>query len=56
MVLGYAVGKWTGEPKPDSDATDIRFFAPDARPPLPFPAHRERLALFDKQSGNRLLA
>lgn len=47
MVLGYAVEEWSGEPHPDSDALDIRFFAPDGRPPLPFPAHRELLAIFD---------
>lgn len=56
MVLGFAVEKWTGEPKPDSDATDICFFAPGQRPPLPFPAHRELLAQFDRLPRNRLLA
>lgn len=47
MVLGYAVDDWAGEPHADSDALDIQFFARDKRPPLPFTAHRELLALFD---------
>ncbi len=53
MVLGYAVQEWSGEPHPDSDALDIRFYTPDERPPLPFPAHRELLAIFDETHMNR---
>lgn len=52
-VLGYAVEEWSGVPHPDSDALDIRFYARDERPPLPFPAHRELLAIFDGLRAGR---
>ena len=46
-VLGYAVEEWSGELRPDSDALDLRFFGKAERPPLPFKAHLELLALFE---------
>ena len=46
-VLGYRVDHWSGVPVANSDVLDLQFFARDKRPPLPFRAHRELLALFD---------
>lgn len=46
-VLGYAVGRWTGEPRPGSDVMDLRFFDRRERPPMPFKAHEELLAAFE---------
>ncbi len=46
-VLGYVAERWSGEPRPDTDAMDLRFFGRQERPPLPFTAHRELMALFD---------
>jgi ADP-ribose pyrophosphatase YjhB (NUDIX family) len=46
-VLGYAVKEWSGELQAHSDVMDLRFFAKRDRPPLPFRAHTELLALFD---------
>jgi 8-oxo-dGTP diphosphatase len=47
MVLGFTASEWSGEPKAGSDATDLKFFAHDERPRLPFPAHIELLESFD---------
>lgn len=46
-VLGYRVGEWTGAARACSDVLDLRFFARDERPPMPFQAHRELLAIYD---------
>ena len=51
-VLGYLVQEWHGEPRPDSDAMDLRFFSKADRPPLPFTAHVELLKLFDALREN----
>ena len=46
-VIGYAVDRWSGDLRPDSDALDLRFFARTELPRFPFRAHAELLALFD---------
>ena len=48
LVLGYIVDVWEGDLKPDSDVSDLRFFARQEMPPMPFEAHRELLALYDE--------
>ncbi len=47
LVLGYVIGKWRGTLTPYSDVSDLRFYSRDTRPPVPFNAHRELLALYD---------
>jgi len=49
MVLGYLVVDWDGEEtmRPDTDADALQFFRKEERPPVPFAAHRDLLALFD---------
>ncbi|HUW60965.1 MAG TPA: NUDIX hydrolase [Candidatus Bathyarchaeia archaeon] len=49
-VLGYYVGEWSGTLQPCSDVVDLRFFSRENRPPLPFRAHRELVAMFDALS------
>ncbi len=51
-VLGYLVHEWEGDPKPDSDALDLRFFATHERPPLPFTAHVELVRMYDALRGS----
>jgi len=46
-VLGYRIDAWSGTPTPNSDVLAVQFFEKDQRPPLPFRAHRELLAIFD---------
>ncbi|MCX5769878.1 MAG: NUDIX hydrolase [Candidatus Hydrogenedentes bacterium] len=46
-VLGYYVGEWSGTLQPCSDVLDLRFFSRENRPPMPFQAHRELVAMFD---------
>ena len=48
LVLGYLVEEWHGRLSPDSDVSDLRFYRRDERPPVPFEAHRELLALYDE--------
>jgi len=50
MVLGYVIEDWSGlaSMRPDTDSSELRFFPRDERPPLPFAAHRELLALYDQ--------
>lgn len=50
LVLGYIIDAWEGTLKPDSDVSDLRFFARNEMPSLPFQAHRELLALYDELS------
>jgi hypothetical protein len=33
--------------QPCSDVLDLRFFSRENRPPMPFQAHRELVAMFD---------
>lgn len=47
LVLGYLVEEWQGDLTPDSDVSDLRFFSREERPPIPFEAHRELIALYD---------
>ncbi len=47
VLLGYAVDSWEGTPVAATDAEELAFFAPNARPKLAFRAHEELLALFD---------
>lgn len=49
LVLGYIIEDWEGEAdmRPDSDALDLRFYSKAERPPVPFSAHRDLLALYD---------
>jgi len=53
MVLGYHVEDWHGEEemRPDTDASELRFFAPGERPPVPFATHRELIETFDRMHG-----
>lgn len=46
-VIGYAAEEWEGELHAGSDVMALRFFNTSERPPLPFKAHRELLALFE---------
>jgi ADP-ribose pyrophosphatase YjhB (NUDIX family) len=50
LVLGYHIEDWEGEEemRPDTDASELRFFAPHERPQLPFSTHQELLELFDR--------
>ncbi|HDP34886.1 MAG TPA: NUDIX domain-containing protein [Candidatus Hydrogenedentes bacterium] len=48
LVIGYCIATWRGTPRPDSDASDLRFFSKAERPQVPFEAHRELLALYDE--------
>ena len=50
MVLGYEVRVWEGELRPDTDASDLRFFRTHERPGLPFSVHRELLEIFDARA------
>lgn len=52
LVLGYVVDEFEGVPTPDSDAMDLRFYKTHERPPVPFSAHRDLLALYDARYGN----
>jgi len=47
LVLGYLIDDYEGELRPDSDATDLRFYRRHERPPVPFSVHRELLDLYD---------
>ncbi len=49
VVLGFVIDAWEGKPRPDSDAADLAFFSRDARPDIAFQAHRELLALYDRE-------
>jgi ADP-ribose pyrophosphatase YjhB (NUDIX family) len=49
VVLGFVIDAWEGQPYPDSDAADLGFFARDARPDIAFQAHRDLLALYDRE-------
>lgn len=51
LVLGYLIDEYEGELRPDSDAADLRFYARHERPPVPFSAHRDLLALYDARYG-----
>jgi 8-oxo-dGTP diphosphatase len=53
MVMGYLIEDWSGEEdmRPDTDASELRFFAPDERPSVPFATHRELLETFDRLFG-----
>ncbi len=53
MVMGYLIEDWSGEEemRPDTDASELRFFAAHERPPVPFATHRELLETFDKLFG-----
>jgi 8-oxo-dGTP diphosphatase len=53
MVLGYVIDAWEGEAdmRPDSDASELQFFAQPAWPPLAFSVHRELLALYVLHKG-----
>ena len=53
MVLGYVVDDWEGEAemRPDSDASELAFYARSAWPALAFDAHRELLALYVRHKG-----
>ena len=55
MVLGFLILDWSGEEamRADTDAMDLRFFAPDSRPAMPFSVHRELLALYDQRQTLR---
>ncbi|MFP4502127.1 MAG: NUDIX hydrolase [Candidatus Hydrogenedentota bacterium] len=48
MVIGYIIDTWEGELVPDTDASELRFFAKHERPPLPFSVHRELMAMYDR--------
>ena len=50
-LLGYIIDEWEGSPRAASDVTEVRFFAKEDRPRLPFVAHRELLAIFDAMNG-----
>lgn len=50
MVLGYLVVDWEGELTPATDVSDLRFYALEERPELPFAAHRDLVALFDARA------
>ncbi len=49
VVFGYLIEDWEGEGEmcPNSDAMDLRFFSKTDRPPVPFSAHRELIAMYD---------
>ena len=53
MVLGYLIDDWEGEAdmRPDSDASELQFFAPSDWPSLAFSVHRELLALYAQHKG-----
>ena len=51
LVLGFLVERWRGTPRAGSDALDLAFVKRDARPEVPFTAHRELLALYDTLVG-----
>jgi ADP-ribose pyrophosphatase YjhB (NUDIX family) len=53
VVLGYRVASWSGEPRAGTDAAAVGFFTPAKRPPIPFEAHRDLLALLDRPEHNR---
>ncbi len=55
MVLGYVVEDWTGlgGMRPDTDASELRFFRLEERPALPFAVHRDLLALYDRENRGR---
>lgn len=50
-VIGYAIEEWEGVPAAGSDTLDLKFYARDEMPELPFKAHREILAFYDAASG-----
>jgi len=54
IVMGYVVDEWEGDPKPDTDAMDLGFFAPHERPPMAFDAHEELLCIFDEMFDRRI--
>jgi ADP-ribose pyrophosphatase YjhB (NUDIX family) len=41
MIVGYLVTRFSGAPIAGDDASDIAFYAPQARPEIPFASHRE---------------
>lgn len=51
LALGYLIEDWEGELRPDGDAADLRFFATQERPIVPFSVHRELIALYDEVYG-----
>ena len=51
LVLGFLVEHWHGAPRAGSDVHALAFLGRDARPDIPFTAHRELLALYDGLRG-----
>ena len=51
LVLGFLVERWRGAPRAGSDALDLAFLGREARPDVPFTAHRELLACYDALRG-----
>lgn len=55
VILGYEVEIAGGELKAGSDVMALDYFTHSERPPIPFTAHRELLAIFDgKQPKGRM--
>ncbi len=55
VVLGYKVDQWEGDMIARTDAMDLGFFAPDARPPIAFEVHQELLVIYDDLRARGLL-
>jgi len=44
ILIGFSVKRWSGEINPGDDASDVRWFDVNERPPLAFRAHEALLA------------
>lgn len=53
LVLGYMVDEWDGEEdmRPDSDASELAFYARPSWPALAFSVHRDLLEQYTKYKG-----
>jgi ADP-ribose pyrophosphatase YjhB (NUDIX family) len=53
LVLGYVVDEWDGEEdmRPDSDASELAFYARPRWPVLAFSVHRDLLEQYAKHKG-----
>ena len=48
IVLAYIVEEWEGDMTPMTDAMDLGFFSPEARPQLAFEVHMELVKRYDE--------
>lgn len=58
LVLGYLMEEWDGEDtmQAGTDAMEVAFFLPDARPELVFDVHRELLTRYDALQAKKGLS